>query len=325
VKVVITGGTGFVGRRLGESLLADGHLNGKPITELVLFDTQVGAGAFDDKRSVVVVGDLTDPDQVAGVLNDADAVFHLAAVVSGQAEQDLDIGLKVNLDGTRNVLQACRAGGRVPLLVFTSSIAAYGGELPATIDDKTPLTPATSYGVQKVACELLVMDFTRRGLIDGRSVRLPTVSVRPGKPNKAASGFASGIAREPLSGVDFVCPVTPESKMVILSPRRAVAALRWIAALASEELGHDTSVLLPGITVSMRDMVEAVRRAGGDEAADRISFKTDPVVQRIVDGWPQAIDARRAATLGFEGDRHIDDVIAAFVEDDLPRQLADQR
>jgi nucleoside-diphosphate-sugar epimerase len=241
-------------------------------------------------------------------------------VVSGQAEQDLDIGLKVNLDGTRNVLEGLRTGGRVPLLVFTSSVAAYGGDLPETITDTTPLTPATSYGVQKVACELLIMDYTRRGLIDGRSVRLPTVSVRPGKPNKAASGFASGIAREPLSGIAFVCPVTPESQMAILSPRKAVAALRWAAGLASDRLGHDRSILLPGITVSMAEMVEAVRRAGGDDAAKLISFDQDPAIQRIVDGWPRAIDARRAAALGFEGDRNIDDVLAAFVEDDLPRQ-----
>jgi len=321
VKVAITGGTGFLGRRLAQSLLADGNLNGRPIDELVLFDSHIGGGEIDDARVTVVIGELTDGGQVAGVVADADAVFHLAAVVSGQAEQDLDIGLKVNLDGTRHVLDACRAGGRVPLLIFTSSVAAYGGDLPQTINDATPLTPATSYGVQKVACELLIMDFTRRGLIDGRSVRLPTVSVRPGKPNKAASGFASGIAREPLSGIDFVCPVTPESKMAILSPRRAVAALRWIAGLAGDELGHDRSVLLPGITVSMNDMVAAVRRAGGEEAAGRITFRPDPVIQRIVDGWPQAIDARRATALGFEGDRHIDDVIAAFVADDLPFQL----
>jgi len=319
MKVVITGGTGFLGKRLAQGLLAEGGLNGTPITSLVLFDREVGEGVFDDRRVAVVAGDLTSPEQVTGVIADADAVFHLAAVVSGQAEEDLDLGLRVNLDGTRHVLEACRAGGRAPLLVFASSVAAYGGDLPETITDATPLTPATSYGVQKVACELLIMDFTRRGLIDGRSVRLPTVSVRPGKPNKAASGFASGIAREPLSGMDFVCPVTPESRMAILSPRKAAQALRWAAGLSSDALGHDRSVLLPGITVSMTQMVEAVRRAGGDQAAERISFRPDPAIQRIVDGWPQAIDARRAAALGFEGDRNIDEVIAGFVEDDLPR------
>ena len=320
MKVVITGGTGFLGRRLAEGLLSEGSLNGKPLTSLALFDREAGDGLFDDARVTVVAGDLCDQDQVTGVLADADAVFHLAAVVSGQAEQDLDIGLKVNLDGTRHVLEACRKGNRSPLLIFTSSVAAYGGDLPTIITDVTPLTPATSYGVQKVACELLIMDYTRRGLIDGRSVRLPTVSVRSGKPNMAASGFASGIAREPLSGIDFVCPVTPESRMAILSPRKAAAALRWIAGLASNALGHDRTILLPGITVSMAEMVEAVRRAGGDDAADRITFQPDPIIQSIVDGWPQAIDAHRAAALGFEGDRHIDDVIAAFVADDLPNQ-----
>ncbi len=317
MKVVITGGIGFLGRKLAERLLADGALNGQAIDRLVLFDRLAGDVAPGDDRVLTVVGDLTDPDQVTGVLADADAVFHLGAIVSGQAEEDLDLGLRVNLDGTRNVLQACRGGGRRPLLVFTSSIAAYGGDLPQTIDDATPLTPATSYGAQKVACEMLVMDFTRRGLIDGRTVRLPTISVRPGKPNKAASGFASGIVREPLSGVDFACPVTPESSMVILSPRRAVDGFVWVAGLADETLGHDRSILLPGITATMAQMVEAVRRAGGDDAANRISFKHDPAIQSIVDGWPRAIAARRAAGLGFAGDRTIDEVIAAFVADEL--------
>ena len=317
MKVVITGGVGFLGRKLAERLLADGRLNGQTIDQLVLFDRMAGNTFFDNARVLTVVGDLTDPDQVTGVVADADAVFHLGAVVSGEAEQDLDLGLSVNLDGTRNVLQACRSGRRNPLLVFSSSIAAYGGDLPATIDDTTPLTPATSYGVQKVAGELMVMDFTRRGLIDGRTVRLPTIVVRPGKPNRAASGFASGIAREPLSGVDFACPVTPESSMVILSPRRAIDAFVWVAGLADEKLGHDRSVLLPGITVTMAEMVEAVRRAGGDEAANRISFQHDPAIQSIVDGWPRAIVARRAGRLGFEGDATIDDVIAAFVADEL--------
>ena len=318
MKVVITGGVGFLGRKLAERLLADGALNGQPIDQLVLFDRVAGGAPFDDQRVLTVVGDLTDPDQVTGVIADAEAVFHLGAIVSGEAEQNLDLGLSVNLDGTRNVLQACRAGGRKPLLVFSSSVAAYGGDLPTTIDDATPLTPATSYGAQKVACELLVIDFTRRGLIDGRSVRLPTISVRPGKPNKAASGFASGIAREPLNGVDFACPVTPESSMVILSPRRAIDAFIWVAGLADETLGHDRSILLPGITVTMAEMVEAVRRAGGDDAANRISFEHDTAIQSIVDGWPRAIAARRAADLGFTGDTNIDDVIAAYLADDGP-------
>lgn len=319
MKVVITGGVGFLGRKLAERLLADGQLNGQTIDQLVLFDRVAGDTFFDDQRVLTVVGDLTDPDQVAGVIADADAVFHLGAVVSGEAEQDLDLGLSVNLDGTRNVLLACRGGGRKPLLVFSSSVAAYGGDLPETIDDATPLTPATSYGAQKVACELLVIDFTRRGLIDGRSVRLPTISVRPGKPNKAASGFASGIAREPLNGIDFACPVTPESSMVILSPRRAVDAFVWVAGLNGAALGHDRSILLPGITVTMAEMVKAVRRAGGDKAANRISFDHDPTIQSIVDGWPRSIAARRAVDLGFAGDANIDDVIAAYLADDGPR------
>ena len=320
MKIVITGGTGFLGRRLAKGLLSDGTLNGETIGEIVLFDQVVGDTGIDDQRVKVVAGDLGEQADVTAAIGDAGAVFHLGAVVSGQAEEDLDLGLRVNLDGTRHVLEACRAGNRSPLFVFASSIAAYGGDLPKTITDSTLLTPATSYGAQKVACEMLVMDFTRRGLIDGRAVRLPTVSVRPGKPNKAASGFASGIAREPLSGVDFVCPVSPQSKMVILSPRRAEAAFRWVAGLPSDVLGHDRTILLPGISVSMKEMVAAVGRGGGDAAASRISFDVDPKIQGIVDGWPQAIDARRAKSLGFEGDLNIDEVIAAFVADDLPNQ-----
>ncbi len=324
MRVVITGGMGLLGLRLAKGLLSEGFLNGGSISEVVLFDRIAVDSGIDDRRVKVAVGDLGDQADVIAAIGDAEAVFHLGAVVSGQAEEDLDLGLRVNLDGTRHVLEACRAGQQSPLLVFASSIAAYGGDLPQTITDTTPLTPATSYGAQKVACELLVMDFTRRGLIDGRTVRLPTVSVRPGKPNKAASGFASGIAREPLSGIDFVCPVSPESKMVVLSPRRAEAALCWIAGLRSEMLGHDRTVLLPGITVSMTEMVEAVRRAGGDDAASRIGFNVDPKIQSIVDGWPQCIDAHRAKSLGFEGDLNIDEVVATFVADDLPNQMRDE-
>ena len=248
------------------------------------------------------------------------SVFHLAAIVSGQAEADTDLGYRVNLDGTRAVLDACRALRTCPRLVFASSLAVYGGELPPAVGDDTPLTPQTSYGTQKAIGELLVNDYSRKGFVDGRALRLPTVVVRPGRPNRAASTFASSIIREPLAGRDAVCPVSPDTVMALASPRRVVDGLLRAHDLPADAFGASRSLQLPGFSVTVGEMAAAVRRAGGATVHARIRWEPDPQIQQIVSGWPPALDAPRAAALGFTADSGIDEVVQAFIEDDLDAQ-----
>ncbi len=329
MKVVITGGGGFIGRRLAQRLLQRGAIAGggdreTPIDELVLFDVVAPQPPLaDDKRLRIVTGDIADAAAIRRLIDkDTGAIFHFAAVVSGQAEADTDIGYKVNLDGTRAVLEAARALGTSPRLVFASSLAVYGGDIPPIVTDDTPLTPQTSYGNQKAMGELLVNDYSRKGYIDGRSLRLPTIVVRPGRPNRAASTWASSIFREPLSGVEVVCPVSRDSVMAVLSPRRLIAAIERMHDLPASRFGASRTVLLPGISVEVSAMVEALRRAGGGAAVARIRWEPDAVIQKIVDGWPKGIEAKRAARLGIAADENIDEIVRAFIEDDLPAQKA---
>src|SRR5450759_996543 len=229
MKIIITGGNGFLGNRLATRLLSDGIAwrgETKPVSELILIDLARPSGdsATKDPRVRTLIGELVDKIRIPGALRGVDAVFHLAAVVSGQAEADFDLGMRVNLDATRAVLEACRFAGAAPKLIFTSSVAVFGGELPDIVDDETTPTPKNSYGTQKLIGEQLVADYTRRGFIRGRAIRLPTIVVRPGKPNQAASSFASSIIREPSAGVETVCPVAPETRLWLLSPDGAVAA-----------------------------------------------------------------------------------------------------
>ncbi len=319
MRVVVTGGCGFLGRRVAQRLLERADID-----ELVLLDSAPPAAALpDDKRLGLVTGDIADRTAVArAIAPGTAAVFHLAAIVSGEAEADTDLGYRVNLDGTRAVLDTCRALGTCPLLVFASSLAVYGGTLPAMVGDGTPLTPETSYGTQKAIGELLVNDYSRKGFVDGRAMRLPTVVVRPGRPNRAASTFASSIIREPLGGKEAVCPVSPDTIMALASPRRVVGALVRALDLPSAAFGASRSLQLPGFSVSVGDMVEAVRRAGGEAAYARIRWEPDPAVQKIVSGWPPALHAPHAEALGFTADRSIDEVVRAFVEDDLETQKA---
>jgi nucleoside-diphosphate-sugar epimerase len=329
MKVVITGGTGFIGRRLAQRLLERGRITGgdgreAAIDRLVLFDVAAPSPPLaPDRRLEIATGDIADAAIIERLIDrETGAIFHFAAVVSGQAEADTDIGLRVNLDGTRLLLDRCRALGTRPRLSFASSLAVYGGDLPPAVSDDTPLTPQTSYGTQKAIGELLVNDYSRKGYIDGRAMRFPTIVVRPGRPNRAASTWCSSIFREPLSGVDVVCPVSRESVMAIMSPRRLLAAIEQVHALPAERFGWSRSLVLPGISVTVADMVDALRRAGGEAAVGRIRWEPDPVIQRIVDGWPRAIDAKRARGFGIEGDSSIDEIVRGFVEDDLPAQQA---
>jgi nucleoside-diphosphate-sugar epimerase len=317
MRVVITGGCGFLGRRVALRLLERGDID-----ELVLFDNVPSALPLpEDTRLRLVTGDIADRETVLRLISPGTtSVFHLAAVVSGQAEADTDLGYRVNLDGTRAVLDACRALGTCPRVVFASSLAVYGGELPSAVGDETPLTPQTSYGTQKAIGELLVNDYSRKGFIDGRAVRLPTVVVRPGRPNRAASTFASSMIREPLSGRDAVCPVSPDTVMALASPRRIVAGLLHAHDLPGHAFGTSRSLQLPGFSVAVGEMAAAVRRAGGEKAYARIRWEPDAQIQQIVSGWPQALGAPRAEDLGFTADTGIDEVVQAFIEDDLEMQ-----
>ncbi|MGE0255177.1 MAG: D-erythronate dehydrogenase [Alphaproteobacteria bacterium] len=327
MKIVITGGAGMLGRKLAERLLAMGEATGPDgrkakIDRLVLFDTVVPDDLFAaDARVVRQAGDIADSATVSRLIDGAtDSVFHFAAVVSGGAEADFDLGWRVNLDGGRLVLEAARAGGRRPRVLFTSSLAVYGGEV--AIDDRTPLTPQTSYGAQKAIGELMVNDYTRKGFVDGRSVRLPTIVVRPGAPNRAASGFASSILREPLTGKRAVCPVHPQTRMLILTPRNAVEAFIHLHELDGAALGPNRAVQLNGISPSMEELAAGLGRAAGEGAAARIDWQPDAAIQKIVDSWPQFADCERARRLGFPVDASVDAVIAAFVEDDLGGRIA---
>ena len=294
MRIVITGGCGFLGRRVALLLLERGSSLG-PIDESGAVRQRGPALPLpQDRRLKLATGDIANRETVSRLLTTgAAAVFHLAAVVSGQAEADTDLGYRVNLDGTRAVLDACRALGTCPRLVFASSLAVYGGELPPAVGDDTPLTPQSSYGAQKAIGELLVNDYSRKGFVDGRALRLPTVVVRPGWPNRAASTFASSIIREPLAGKDAVCPVSPDLVMALASPRRVVAALHRAHELPAEAFGANRSLQLPGFSVAVGEMVEAVRRAGGEAAHARIRWQHDPADRG--DRRRLAAGARRAA------------------------------
>jgi nucleoside-diphosphate-sugar epimerase len=324
MRVVITGGGGFLGRKLAARLLKDGSLvdsggTRRTIREIVLFD-QIAPPDEEtvDERISVVVGDLTDAGTVDELIAPGtDSIFHLASVVSAGAEADFDLGYQVNMDGTRTILEAARALGTRPKVVFASSIAVYGGDIPETVTDDTILTPETSYGAHKATGELLITDFTRKGYIDGRAMRLPTIVVRPGKPNAAASGFASGIIREPLNGIDFVCPVTPESKMAIMSPRTVIDCFVHMHDLDSDDLGPSKALLLTGFSVSMGDTAAAVAKHAGNRKVGAITFEIDDHIQAIVDAWPKESYSERAAKLGFPKDDDINEIIRAHIEDEL--------
>jgi D-erythronate 2-dehydrogenase len=323
MNVLITGGAGFLGMQLARLLLERGALNleGHPaeIERLTILDVAAPHG-MDDPRVRVVTGDLADPAVLADAIgNDTHAIFHLAAVVSGQAEGDFELGMRVNLDASRALLETCRRLAHTPRVLFTSSVAVYGGHLPAVVQADTALNPQSSYGMQKAVGELLLSDYSRRGFVDGRVVRLPTISVRPGKPNAAASSFASGIIREPVSGIAANCPVPSDSSLWLLSPRAAGAALVHGIELDGGLLGANRIINLPGLSVTAAEMVDALRRVAGDTVADRVTWERDERIEKIVGTWPAAWDITRAVSLGFQGDTRFDDVIRDFIDD---RRLA---
>jgi len=323
MRIVITGGAGFLGSRLARKLLARGTLTdaqgrSREIRSLVLLD--VVAPALDDPRVSAVTGDLADPAVIArAVTDDTDSVFHLAAVVSGQAEADFDVGMRVNLDATRALLERCRRLAAPPKFVFTSSLAVFGGPLPDPVPDDAPVTPQASYGAQKAIGELLVYDMTRKGFIDGRSLRLPTVTVRPGKPNRAASSFASGIVREPLAGVDAPCPVAPTTRMWVQSPRAVIENLVIGHEAPASAFAHSRSVNVPGISVAVGDMVAALRKVAGAAVAERVKWNYDPAIDRIVSTWPARFAPVLGPALGMRADADFEGIIRAYIADDMPQ------
>jgi len=327
LRILITGAGGFIGRKLTERLLADGTVDGRTVQHITAADLYGLDLLADDARLARVALDITDHVAAAKLIAQGyDLVVHLAAIVSANAEEDFDLGYKVNLDGTRYLLEGLKALGTCPRLVFASTLAVFGGPVPtppALIGDDFHLTPQTSYGAQKAACELLVADYTRKGYIDGRSLRLPTIVVRPGKPNKAASTFASSIIREPLAGQAAICPVDPDSTMYILSPRRVIDAFVKTAGLPSDAFGQVRSLTLPGIAVRIGDALEALRRIAGDKVADRVKQVPDPKIQKIVDGWPYNFASKRARDMGYEADASIDEIIQAHIEDEHGGRIED--
>jgi nucleoside-diphosphate-sugar epimerase len=330
LKVVITGGTGFIGQRLAQALLQRGSLTApggapEPIDELLLFDVAVPAErpAWADERVILRAGDISDTAEVAALIDRDDiSVFHLASVVSGGGEKDFDLAIRVNLTGGLNVFEACRArakaGAGLPRLVFASSIAVFGGSAMApVVGDHAKQTPQTTYGATKAICELLVNDYTRKGFFDGRSARLPTVIVRPGKPNAAASSFVSGLFREPLSGEVCRIPVSEDTVMPLLGYRSIVGGFIALHEADGAALGDDRAVSLPSFTVTVREMIDALRRVAGDRRLGEIVFQPDPFIQRICDGWPRDASYERATGLGLPRDASLDAIVENYIEDFL--------
>lgn len=320
MQVVITGGAGFLGVRLAAAILKRGALTDaagrmQEVSALVLIDQAAPSVALNDTRVRVVTGDITQPGFFdAHISAGTGSVFHLAAVVSGQAEADFDIGMRVNWDATRALLERCRVVAAPPKVVFTSSIAVFGGALPPVLPDDQIVTPQGSYGAQKAMGELLISDMSRKGFIDGRALRLPTITVRPGKPNKAASSFASGMIREPLAGESANVPVVAETTMWVQSPERVIEnILIGHEAPASAFAPSTRALSVPGIRVSVGEMASSLRRVAGDAVADKLTWTRDAAIEKIVATWPQAFAAQRGRALGMTVDAGFDDIVRSYM------------
>jgi D-erythronate 2-dehydrogenase len=323
VHILVIGAAGMVGRKLTQALVKDGELGGKPIERFTLADVVAAekpAGFGGAVESVAA--DLSAPGVAASlVAKRPDLIFHLAAIVSGEAEADFEKGYRINLDGTRLLLEAIRLEGQrspyKPRLVFTSSIAVFGTPFPEAIGDEFFSTPLTSYGTQKAICELLLNDYSRKGFVDGVGIRLPTIVVRPGKPNAAASGFFSNILREPLVGREAVLPVSRDVRHWFASPRAAVGFLKHAATMDTSLLGWRRSLSAPGLSATVAEEIEALRRVAGNKAVALIREEPNETIARIVDGWARNFDTRRALSLGFKAERDFDEIIRVHIEDEL--------
>ncbi|WP_237387975.1 D-erythronate dehydrogenase [Xenorhabdus sp. Sc-CR9] len=315
MKVIITGGAGFLGQQLASALLKN---NGLLFDQLVLVDVECPISPIPDPRVYCLMLDLAQEGAVKKLIDiDCDVLFHLAAIVSNHAEQNFDLGMEINFDVTRSLLEAIRNKKPSMQFIFTSSLAVFGGELPEIVTDNWAVNPQSSYGTQKAMCELIINDYSRKGYVDGRVLRLPTISVRPGKPNKAASSFASGIIREPLHGESCSCPVSCNLSLWISSPETVIRNLIHVAQIPAENLGLSRIVNLPGISVTVKDMLDALKEVAGQEVVDLIRFESDENINQIVASWPRNIDISRSLELGFSADHSFSDSIRTFIANEL--------
>ena len=315
MKVVITGGQGFLGQRLAKTLLAQNNVQ---IDDLILIDVVKPIAPNNDPRVRCYEMDLREPTGLDELITkETDAIFHLAAIVSSHAEQDPDLGCEINFLATRNLLEICRQNNPKVRFIFSSSLAVFGGELPETILDSTAFTPQSTYGTQKAMCELLINDYTRKGFVDGIVVRLPTICIRPGKPNKAASSFVSSIMREPLHGETAICPVSEELRLWLSSPNTVVA--NFIHALTLQSLPQRSwhTINLPGFSVTVKQMLSDLSQIKGEEILKHIKFEFDESINNIVASWPARIDNTQALALGFSVDSNFQSVIQQFIEYDM--------
>lgn len=327
MHILIIGAAGMIGRKLASAIVANGEINGRAVERLTLADVVMPeTPAGYSGAATTLSTDLSGQGAAEKLIAERpDLIFHLAAIVSGEAEADFEKGYRVNLDGTRCLFEAIRLEGLkapyCPKVVFTSSIVVYGEPLPATIEDTYFIAPLTSYGTQKAIGELLLADYSRRGFFDGIGIRLPTISIRPGKPNQAASGFFSSILREPLIGMEAVLPVEDNVRHWFASPRAATRFLLHAAKIDTAPLGSRRSLTMPGLAATVGEEIEALRRTAGEKAVRLIRREPNAAVAKIISGWPRAFNAKRASALGFRAETSFDEIIRVHIEDELGNVL----
>lgn len=317
-KIIITGAAGFLGQKLAHKLLRDESVE---FDQLLLIDIVKAPEPNNDPRVKSIALDLSDKQSVEKLIDDqCVAIFHLAAIVSSHAESDFDLGMKVNFDITRTLLEICREASSKIKFIFTSSLAVFGGKLPEIITDNTAVTPQSSYGMEKAMAELLVNDYIRKGFLDGCVVRLPTICVRPGKPNKAASSFVSSIIREPLQGESAICPVDPRLKLWLSSPEYVINNIVYASTLKADDFGGSRTINLPGITVSVEEMLQTLKSVAGKETYELVEFKEDSNINQIVSSWPGKFNIDTSINMGFVGNKDFNEIIHEFMSNDIDKK-----